>query len=88
MESLLYQKMTRTNKITHFLHFAEFKLLIAAGISNESYTNTSEIIDLEQSSDLWNEVKQFPIMVDTPMAGLLNQRTPIMCGIFRMFNIQ
>jgi hypothetical protein len=55
--------------------------LIAAGISSEGYTNTSEIIDLEQSSDLWNEVKQLPTMVDTPMAGLLNQRTPIMCGI-------
>jgi hypothetical protein len=56
-------------------------LLVAAGISNEGYTNTSEIIDLKQNSDLWNDPKQLPTMLDTPLAGYLDESAPIICGI-------
>jgi hypothetical protein len=79
--------------------------LVAAGISDESYTNTSEIIDLKktfdswktesqkyrkkeiqkvdlkQNSDLWNDPKQLPTMLDTPLAGYLDESTPLICGI-------
>ncbi len=80
-------------------------LLVAAGISNDGYTNTSEIIDLKKNSDLrktesqkyrkterqkidlkknydsWNEPKQLPTMLDTPLAGYLDESTPLLCGI-------
>ncbi len=56
-------------------------LLVAAGISNEGYTNTSEIIDLKQNSDLWNDPKQLPTMLDTPLAGYLDESIPLLCGI-------
>ncbi len=72
-------------------------LLVAAGISDEGYTNTSEIIDLKknsdswkterqvidlmQNSDLWNKPKQLLTMLDTPLAGYLDERTPLLCGI-------
>ena len=56
-------------------------LLVAAGISNEGYTNTSEIIDLKKNYDLWNEPKQLPTMLDTPFAGYLDESTPLLCGI-------
>jgi hypothetical protein len=80
-------------------------LLVAAGISDEGYTNTSEIIDLKKTfdswntesqkyiqterqivdlnknSDLWNEPKQLPTMLDTPLAGYLDESTPLLCGI-------
>ncbi len=80
-------------------------LLVAAGISNDGYTNTSEIIDLKENSDLWktesqkyrkterqkidlkknydswNEPKQLPTMLDTPLAGYLDESTPLLCGI-------
>jgi hypothetical protein len=79
-------------------------LLVAAGISNEGYTNTTEIIDLKhntdsgkterqkyrqterqivdlkKNSDSWNEPKQLPTMLDTPLAGYLEGRTPLLCG--------
>ena len=60
---------------------AESVLLVAAGISNEGYTNTSEIIDLKKNYDLWNEPKQLPTMLDTPLAGYLDEKTPLLCGI-------
>jgi hypothetical protein len=56
-------------------------LLVAAGISNEGFTNTSEIIDLKKNYDLWNKPKQLPIMLDTPLAGYLDESTPLLCGI-------
>jgi hypothetical protein len=56
-------------------------LLVAAGISDEGYTNTSEIIDLKKNYDLWNEPKQLPTMLDTPLAGYLDESTPFICGI-------
>ncbi len=80
-------------------------LLVAAGISDEGYTNTSEIIDLKKTFDswktesqeyrkteiqivdlkknydLWNEPKQLPTMLDTPLAGYLDESTPLLCGI-------
>jgi hypothetical protein len=79
--------------------------LVAAGISDEGYTNTSEIIDLKKNSDswktenqkyrrterqtvdlnknsdLWNDPKQLPTMLDTPLAGYLDESTPFICGI-------
>jgi hypothetical protein len=55
--------------------------LVAAGISDEGYTNTSEIIDLKKNYDLWNEPKQLPTMLDTPLAGYLDESTPLLCGI-------
>jgi hypothetical protein len=55
--------------------------LVAAGISDEGYTNTSEIIDLKKNSDLWNDPKQLPTMLDTPLAGYLDESTPLVCGI-------
>ena len=79
-------------------------LLVAAGISDEGYTNTSEIIDLKKNSDLWktksqkyrqterqivdlkknydlwNDPKQLPTMLDTPLAGYLDE-IPLICGI-------
>ncbi len=61
--------------------FTDFKLLVAAGISEEGYTNTSEIIDLSQPSELWNDMQQLPTMMDTPVTGFLNQSIPIVCGI-------
>ncbi len=80
-------------------------LLVAAGISDEGYTNTSEIIDpkknsdsektesqkyrkterqvvdLKKNYDLWNDPKQLPTMLDTPLAGYLDESTPLLCGI-------
>jgi hypothetical protein len=56
-------------------------LLVAAGISNEGYTNTSEIIDLKKNYDLWNEPTQLPTMLETPLAGYLDESTPLLCGI-------
>jgi hypothetical protein len=56
-------------------------LLVAAGISNEGYTNTSEIIDLKKNYDLWNEPKQLLTMLDTPLAGYLDESTSLLCGI-------
>ena len=56
-------------------------LLVAAGISNDGYTNTSEIIDLKKNYDLWNEPKQLPTMLETPLAGYLDESTPLLCGI-------
>ncbi len=56
-------------------------LLVGAGISNEGFTNTSEIIDLKKNYDLWNEPKQLPAMLDTPLAGYLEKSTPLLCGI-------
>ncbi len=56
-------------------------LLVAAGISNEGYTNTSEIIDLKKNPDLWNDPKQLPTMLNTPLAGYLDESTPLLCGI-------
>jgi hypothetical protein len=79
--------------------------LVAAGISDEGYTNTSEIIDLKKNSvswktesqkdrtteiqkddqkknsDLWNDPKQLPTMLDTPLAAYLDESTPTICGI-------
>jgi hypothetical protein len=55
--------------------------LVAAGISNEGYTNTSEIIDLKKNPDLWNDPKQLPTMMDTPLAGYLDESTPLLCGM-------
>ena len=87
------------------LNVAESLLLVAAGISDEGYTNTSEIIDLKKTfdswntesqkyiqterqivdlnknSDLWNEPKQLPTMLDTPLAGYLDESTPLLRGI-------
>ena len=94
-------------------------LLVAAGISDEGYTNTSEIIDLKKNydsekterqiidlkknydsekterqiidlkknPDLWNDPKQLPTMLDTPLAGYLDESTPLLCGmsIFKIF---
>jgi hypothetical protein len=54
--------------------------LVAAGISDEGYTYTSEIIDLKQKSDLWNEPKQLLTMLDTPLVGYLDESTPLLCG--------
>jgi hypothetical protein len=73
-------------------------LLVAAGISNEGYTNTSEIIDLKHNPDLrktesqklvdlkknydlWNEPKQLPAILDTPLAGYLDGSTSLLCGM-------
>ena len=56
-------------------------LLVAAGISNEGYTNTSEIIDLKKNYDLWNDPKQLSTMLDTPLAGYLDEKTPLLCGM-------
>ena len=82
---------------------AESVLLVAAGISNEGYTNTSEIIDLKKNydsekterqiidlkknPDLWNDPKQLPTMLDKPLAGYLDESTPLLCGmsIFKIF---
>ncbi len=79
--------------------------MVAAGISDEGYTNTSEIIDLKKNSDLWktesqkyrrterqivdlnknsdlwNDPKQLPTMLDTPLAGYLDESTPLLCGM-------
>ena len=62
-------------------NFTDFKLLVAAGISNEGYIATSEIIDLEHSSEKWNDLEPLPTMMDTPMAGYLNSSIPLVCGI-------
>jgi hypothetical protein len=64
------------------VYFSDFKLLVAAGISNEGYTDTSEIIDLDQSSGSWNDFQQLPTMMDTPIAGYLNGSIPVVCGKF------
>ncbi len=80
-------------------------LLVAAGISDEGYTNTSEIIglkhnpdsrktesqkyrkterqivDLKKTSDVWNDPKQLPTMLDTPLAGYLDESIPLLCGM-------
>ena len=61
-------------------HFADSKLLVSAGISDEGYTNTSEIIDLKQSSDAWISLKELPTMLDTPLAGYDSSSIPIVCG--------
>jgi hypothetical protein len=63
------------------IFFTDFKLLVAAGISNEGYTTTSEIIDLDQSSATRNDLKPVPTKMDTPMAGYLNSSIPLVCGI-------
>jgi len=79
--------------------------LVAAGISHEGYTNTSEIIDLKKTFDswktesqkyrqtgrqivvlnknyeLWNDPKQLSTMLDTPLAGYLDEKTPLLCGM-------
>jgi hypothetical protein len=57
-------------------------LLVAAGISNEGYTDTSEVIDLEKPSGSWNDFQQLPTMLDTPLAGYLDGSIPIVCGKF------
>jgi hypothetical protein len=54
--------------------------LVAAGISDEGYTNTTEIIDLEQWSDSWTGLRELPIMMDTPLAGYLDYKVPFVCG--------
>ncbi len=58
---------------------ADYKLLVVGGISNEGFTNTSEIFDLEQS---WDEFNELPTMMDTPMVGYLNPKIPLVCGKF------
>ncbi len=79
--------------------------MVAAGISDEGYTNTSEIIDLKHNPDLgqtesqkyrkterqiielkknydsWNDPKQLPTMLDTPLAGYLDESIPLLCGM-------
>ncbi len=61
-------------------YFVDFKLLVTAGISGEGYTNTSEIIDLKQSSSALMGLKQLPTMMDTPLAGYDSSSRPIVCG--------
>ncbi len=80
-------------------------LLVAAGISDEGYTNTTEIIDLKHNPESWktesqkdrtterqimgfkktldslNDLKQLPTILDTPLAGFLDESTPLVCGI-------
>jgi hypothetical protein len=61
-------------------NFTDFKLLVAAGISDEGFTTTSEIIDLEQSSQTWNDLGPLPTVMDSPRAGYLNSSFPLVCG--------
>jgi hypothetical protein len=63
------------------LDFADYKLLVASGISNEGYTKTTEVIDpKEESSDSWNHLKQLPTKLDTPVSGYLSPDIPVICG--------
>ena len=61
---------------------ADYKLLVVGGISNEGFTNTSEIFDLKQSSESWDDFNELPTMMDTPMVGYLNPKIPLVCGKF------
>jgi hypothetical protein len=70
-----------SNKHQSNCRFADSKLLVAAGISNEGYTNTFELIDIKQSSEAWMGINQLPKTMDTPMAGYLNSSIPLVCGI-------
>ncbi len=70
------------------MYFSDFKLLVAAGISNEGYTDTSEIIDLQQSSGSWSDFQQLPTMMDTPLAGYLDGSIPLVCGKFILSSLK
>jgi hypothetical protein len=63
------------------LDFLDYKLLVAAGISNEGYTKTTEVIDPKgEPSDSWNDLKQLPKRQDTPVSGYLSPDIPVICG--------
>jgi hypothetical protein len=53
---------------------------VAAGISDEGYLNTSEVIDLKQSTEAWKDLNQLPTKLDNPLAGYTNSSIPIVCG--------
>jgi hypothetical protein len=71
---------TKIKSFLSLVYFSDFKLLVAAGISNEGYTDTSEIIDLEKPSGALIDFQQLPTMLDTPLAGYLDGSIPLVCG--------
>jgi hypothetical protein len=61
---------------------------VAAGISNEGYLNTSEVIDLKQSTEAWKDLNQLPTKLDNPLAGYTNSSIPIVCGKYILIKIK
>ena len=66
-----------------FAYLLESKLMVTLGISQNGYTNSTEIIDLNEFSNSGysgNYLEPFPKTLDLPVAGFLNNTTPLVCG--------
>jgi hypothetical protein len=63
-----------------FAYLLESKLMVTLGISQNGYTNSTEIIDLNDSGYSGNYLEPFPKTLDLPVAGFLDKATPLVCG--------
>jgi hypothetical protein len=54
--------------------------LVTTGYTTTNYTRSSEVIDLEDATNICQNLEDYPIQVDDAVGGLLNQGDPLVCG--------
>jgi hypothetical protein len=63
------------------VYFVSGKLLVTTGyLKGFSDTYKSEVIDLEDSGNICQDLEDYPIQVFGAIGGLLNQVDPLVCG--------
>jgi hypothetical protein len=62
-----------------FVYFASGKVLVTTGMP-DSTSAKSEVIDLEDGSNICQDLDDYPIQVQGAFGGLLNQVDPLVCG--------
>jgi hypothetical protein len=62
-----------------FVYFVSGKVLVTAGYPISTAVK-SEVIDLEDASNICQNLEDYPIQVVTEVGGLLNQGDPLVCG--------
>jgi hypothetical protein len=56
------------------------KVLVTTGLDNSLTSVKSEVIDLEDASNICQNLEDYPIQVYGAFGGLLNQGDPLVCG--------
>jgi hypothetical protein len=62
-----------------FVYFVSGKVLVTTGIPRSTSVK-SEVIDLEDASNICQNLEDYPIGVEGAVGGLLNQGDPLVCG--------
>jgi hypothetical protein len=73
--------------VNALVYFVSGKVLVTTGYTTTNYTRSSEVIDLEDASNICQNLEDYPIQVSAAVGGLLNQGDPLVCGGYPDTNV-